>query len=139
MKHCSVCGLNKKLSAFTRQKERNGTFRPSSACKECSAKRATKFYARETIEQSLRRREKYFIRVYGITMQNYNDLFEKQQGKCLGCWKHQAEFEKSLAVDHCHTTGKVRGLLCNGCNIALGNAKENSTTLRNLAEYLETN
>jgi hypothetical protein len=57
---------------------------------------------------------------YGITIDIYNQMFEDQKGYCAMCGTHQSEFKRKLSVDHNHTTGKIRGLLCTGCNISLG-------------------
>ena len=57
--------------------------------------------------------------LYGITQEDYNLLLEKQDGKCAIC-KRPPKEGKILCVDHCHGTGKVRGLLCHGCNTAIG-------------------
>jgi hypothetical protein len=78
-------------------------------------------------------------RSYKITLEDYNKMFDAQKGLCLGCYKHQSEFNYRLYVDHCHKTGRVRGLLCSGCNRALGGALDNSETLRRLADYLGLN
>jgi hypothetical protein len=53
--------------------------------------------------------------VYGLTPEAYDSLLEKQGGKCAICKQ-----EKPLCVDHCHATGRVRGLLCRACNFAVG-------------------
>ena len=65
-------------------------------------------------------RNQVLQRLYGITLEDYNVLFERQQGCCAICEKHQVEFKTILNVDHCHTTGKVRALLCTKCNVGLG-------------------
>ena len=57
---------------------------------------------------------------YGITQEDYNKMFDDQQGCCKACGKHQSELKRTLDVDHCHETNKVRGLLCNRCNLILG-------------------
>lgn len=75
-------------------------------------------------------------REFGITLEQYNELFTQQKGLCLGCYKHQSEFKRALAVDHNHVTGKIRGLLCNWCNAGLGQLKENPEILERLAQYL---
>lgn len=75
--------------------------------------------------------------VYGITTEEYNKLFEKQKGSCFGCGVHHKDLKRGLLIDHCHTTGKVRGLLCDGCNKALGCIKDNCETLYNLINYLK--
>ena len=74
--------------------------------------------------------------IYGITLEEYSLMFEKQEGCCLGCKKHRSILKTDLCVDHCHTTGKVRGLLCNKCNTALGMIEDNKDTLLNLITYL---
>ena len=72
---------------------------------------------------------------YSMTLEQYDHMFEKQNGLCLICNKPQTG--KRLAVDHNHKTGAVRGLLCQNCNMALGNVKENITILSKLIIYLK--
>lgn len=74
---------------------------------------------------------------YNITLEDYNKLFEDQNGCCFGCAKHQSEVNKPLCVDHCHITGKVRGLLCDKCNWALGFVDDRIDVLENLTQYLK--
>ena len=75
-------------------------------------------------------------RFYNITIEEYDEMFNKQEGKCLICGHHQNEFKRRFDVDHNHTTGKIRGLLCGGCNLVIGNAKEDVNVLKNAIEYL---
>lgn len=81
-------------------------------------------------------REQFYETKYGIGLTDYNYFFEKQNGCCAICGKHQMEFEKSLSIDHNHETGSVRGLLCSHCNAMLGYANDNISTLQNAIEYL---
>lgn len=74
---------------------------------------------------------------YGITEKDYNKLFEEQCGGCAICGTHQSKLKKALSVDHNHETGQIRGLLCNKCNLLLGNASDNFIILRSAADYLE--
>ena len=78
-------------------------------------------------------------RTFGITLDDYNKMFMDQNGCCKGCDRHQSEFKRALCVDHCHKTGKIRGLLCDDCNVGLGRLRDNPQTLINLAEYLNYN
>jgi hypothetical protein len=85
-------------------------------------------------------RNRRYKRKYGITIEEYNAMFEAQEGHCANkaCNKHQSEQKTSFSVDHCHATGAVRGLLCKDCNFALGNAKDNVEILLGLIDYLKT-
>ena len=140
MKRCTNCGVSKKSLAFGKKQDyRTKNYYLRSQCKACRTKTETIRYQHLTTEQKLKRKDTLLKRLYGIDLNQYNQLFNKQEGKCLGCAKHQNDFKKSLVVDHVHSTKKVRALLCAGCNIALGNVKENPQTLRNLAKYLESN
>lgn len=65
-------------------------------------------------------RNKNYKLNYNITLEHYNLMFEQQKGCCAICKKHQSMLGKTLAVDHCHTTGKIRKLLCSVCNTHLG-------------------
>jgi len=69
----------------------------------------------ETRERNWKRADSY-MKLYGITVDDYDRMFAAQDGRCAVCRKAS---DKRLAVDHCHRTGKVRWLLCNGCNSML--------------------
>lgn len=73
---------------------------------------------------------------YGITLAQKEEMFARQIGECATC---QFVFKSvsSAHVDHCHTSGKVRGLLCSSCNLIAGKAKDSPTTLRSIADYLQ--
>jgi hypothetical protein len=60
----------------------------------------------------------------------------RQDFRCAICQRHQSEFKISLAVDHCHETGTVRGLLCYPCNTLLGYAKDSTKILSSAINYL---
>lgn len=55
-------------------------------------------------------------RKFGITKEQYQQLYRRQKGKCYVCQHHSREFPRALAVDHNHKTGEIRGLLCTYCN-----------------------
>jgi len=78
-------------------------------------------------------------RCYGITIEQYDQMFNVQEGKCKVCGKHQNELKQPLSVDHNHITGKVRGLLCPNCNTILGYAKDDINILQNVINYLKEN
>lgn len=71
---------------------------------------------------------------YGITVEEYAAMFDKQQGTCAIC--HNPSQRNHLAVDHCHTTNLVRGLLCDKCNFAIGLLEDNPEYLTRATAYL---
>lgn len=74
---------------------------------------------------------------YGITLEQYNEIADLQGNKCCVCGKHAEDtHRKRLFVDHCHSTGEIRGLLCQQCNTALGMVDDNADLLYRLAAYL---
>jgi len=72
---------------------------------------------------------------YNITLQDFDNLLEKQAASCGVCF---TPFEPSAVknVDHCHTTGKVRGIVCTNCNLALGHLKDFPEVAESAANYL---
>ena len=89
------------------------------------------------------RREDNFTRKYGITLLDYANLLQAQEGRCAICHRQpeeilrKAEKYRRLVVDHNHQTGKVRHLLCGECNLALDFFKENSILLTEAIQYLK--
>ena len=74
---------------------------------------------------------------YGITNAEYDALLAAQDGLCLLCKKPAAVLTRRLHVDHDHVSGKVRGLLCHGCNTAIGSMGDDPSLLRAAADYIE--
>jgi hypothetical protein len=84
-------------------------------------------------------RAHYFRRVYGMTLDEYADMCVKQGGKCSICQKvpeHKVKSRAVLHVDHDHETGKVRGLLCTWCNMALGQLGDTAESVQRVLDYL---
>lgn len=74
---------------------------------------------------------------YGIDINVYNEMLRKQKFCCKICETNVKDLSRALAVDHCHVTGVVRGLLCGPCNVALGSFKDNIKLLKKAITYLE--
>ena len=72
-----------------------------------------------------------------LTVREYHRLFELQSGCCALCGIHQDELKKALFVDHCHSTGKIRGLLCHRCNTGIS-LVDRMKSLDELKRYLES-
>ena len=83
------------------------------------------------------------ISKYGFSIKEFNELLSVQKGLCAICRKQETSVEsrtglkRALAVDHSHSTRKVRGLLCSHCNRALGLLKENVEILKSMIAYIE--
>jgi len=78
---------------------------------------------------------------YGIDLEQFTELLEKQDYKCAICNQriigNGGRKDNLACVDHCHKTGLIRGILCKPCNFTLGNAKDSPHILRRAAEYLD--
>lgn len=73
---------------------------------------------------------------YGLTPADYDDLLTAQGGLCASC-REEPSNKNGFHVDHDHETGAVRGLLCHGCNVALGQLHDDPGRIRSLARYVE--
>lgn len=81
-------------------------------------------------------REIHVKRKYGITIEFYNEMLESQDNRCCICGYEFGTVQGDTYVDHCHTTGVVRGLLCRKCNTGIGMFNDNTAFLENAVEYL---
>jgi hypothetical protein len=146
-KTCRRCGETKDLSEFyKRTKSKDGRYR---TCKSCMKNKNSDYYQNhvEWYAQYFQRRikeipketyrEKQVASHYKISVEEYRKLIERSKGVCEACGHPQPSL--SLAVDHDHKTGKVRGLLCRRCNLALGFVKDNPQVLFKLYRYLASN
>lgn len=150
VKRCRGCDQEKPLLEFYAHrgtKDRRATY-----CKNCAKAYDTerRAKAREPYLASLREwraanveRRKELMRewnlsLYGLRPEDYIALYERQQGGCAICGENGETFGgRRLHIDHDHSTGKVRGLLCGLCNTAIGHLKDSPTLLRAAASYLE--
>ena len=129
MKICSRCKTEKSISEFNKSKPRKGGL--NCWCRECFNKyqRDRRKLVPKSIKYGKDRKHNLCYK-YGISLTDYNIMFQKQIGYCAICGKCQSKLKKPLYVDHNHLTGKVRGLLCGKCNSALGYLDvDNSHTL----------
>jgi len=104
----------------------------TSLCLECKEYRKIKRKPKE---------RQYSIAKFGVTPAQYDEMLLAQNGLCAICDRPETILFKGklkpLAIDHCHKTNKVRGLLCAQCNVGIGNLKHNSEWLRKAALYCE--
>ena len=127
---CNVCKQNKRAERFY----------PSNpyTCKVC-VRTATKEHRREHPEiwTSYQRRHT-LKRLYGLTPEQYEDMLRKQLGRCAICFTPHVRRRgvNNFAIDHDHSTGRIRGLLCHNCNRGLGHFQDSVALLLNAMEYL---
>lgn len=129
-KRCGRCGEAKAITDFyVSRKERSGV---QSSCKECTKKR-TAAYRKANPEKRKRWQEINRIRSYGIEPHEYEAMYVAQSGCCAICTRRLP----TLSIDHDHTTGEVRGLLCPPCNSAIGFLREDPFAIQRALEYVQ--
>lgn len=144
-KHCPKCKEQKIFSDFGKDKSKKLGI--SSHCLTCVSETRKANYAKNlAVEQQKLRayyssnKEKsvgYSLKaLYGLTLDEYKKMQAQQNHACKICKTHEKNLKRKLFVDHCHETGKVRGLLCQYCNTMLGNAKDNVLVLQAAISYL---
>jgi len=79
--------------------------------------------------------ERRMLKFYGLTLARYEEMLESQQFRCAIC-RRSTPTQKGWQIDHCHTSGVVRGILCSNCNMGLGQFKDDADTLVAAAEYV---
>jgi hypothetical protein len=86
-----------------------------------------------------RKRDVRLLHKYGLSLADYNQMLTAQAGLCGICGIKPPDKDGVLAVDHCHETGKVRGLLCRDCNAGLGLFRNNVLILQHAVRYIRKN
>lgn len=131
MKQCTTCLEFKPEEDFHWHYKNKGIRRLS--CKIC---RSNVEKLRQRTDSYKTKRTNYNLqKAYGISSEQYQEKLKYQNYGCAICKKKQTT--KALAVDHCHTTGKIRSLLCGPCNTGLGQFQDNPDLLLKAAEYLK--
>ena len=157
-KVCSLCKQEKSIVFFGKLKSsKDGLY---FWCKECKSKKTKQYYVGEAKERRQKKNKQSYYknaekrkeksrewhhankdkarnnrikRIYGIEEKEYEMMARYQENKCAICKK---ETKQKLVIDHDHSSGDVRGLLCANCNSALGYINDNRQTLENMIDYL---
>ena len=134
---CSFCKEQKPTSAFPKASGKARGY--AWVCKVCKIKKRKEKQASMTEEDWKRQNRRYWLKTsYGISLEEFDAKLESQNFKCAICHcRAEDAFNGTLYVDHCHNTGKLRGLLCHACNSALGKFRDSPTILQNAITYLE--
>jgi hypothetical protein len=136
-KICNTCTQEKPLSCFYARADYGGY---RHACKDCMRIKQAKRWAEnpEFKKRGIARGRRWQRqKFYGLSLEQEQKLLKIQDNACAICNK-VFETDADYHVDHCHSTNKVRGLLCPFCNKALGLFKDNSKALREAANYVES-
>lgn len=166
MKVCALCRQNKPLSDYAIRSRNYGGTRKTIyfRCRPCQRAKMKEWHAknpeyrrmqntpyqrkwREANPEKVKaysdnrfdkRREYNLLKKYNLTIDQYNQMFQDQGRACAICKSPTANAGRyGWHVDHCHETETVRGILCHGCNIGIGNLRHRPDVLRAAAEYLE--
>lgn len=166
-KECSVCKWVLPHSDF--YKHSHGMFGLTSKCKKCHCEMTAKWAKNnreqvvanhnrwnsenreriraqakarrwKDVEKSREKeRKKSVYSAYGITFEQKEAMFEAQGRKCAACGGDEPRSKKGWHIDHCHDSGRIRGILCHSCNASLGNAGDSAERLHALIAYLRKN
>lgn len=139
MKTCKICGIDKEESLFQKCKGFKDGIRTQ--CIDCR-----RVYERASFHKNKHKRvysyednkDRKLQKAYGIGYQEYLTMLEIQNGACAICGTTDTGNRKAFHVDHCHKTGKVRGLLCGNCNSGIGNLRDDVQLLKRAIQYLES-
>lgn len=139
MKRCYTCKCDKEESEFNRNRSRRDGLHTH--CKICSAGRLRKWRQENPEAQNKWRQENpesyrrsQYKKKYGLALEQYNQMLTDQGGVCAIC--NRPESGRELCVDHDHTTGEVRALLCSSCNKGLGHFFDRADLTSKATDYL---
>jgi hypothetical protein len=150
MKNCTKCSNQKPLSEYNKNKKRKDGL--SAWCKSCTKLSSAKWYkinANKVIARSrqwalsnqekkkLNSRKSHLKRKYNMSLEDEKKLIDNQKNKCAICNIEMITEQSKFHIDHCHNSGKVRGVLCNSCNTGLGMFKDSQEYLKSAVKYLK--
>ncbi len=138
--NCKICGpIN------LRQASKISKHHPTHYCRKCRASKRTYCPLKNKLyltKHGDKRKNYKLLKTYKISLEHYNSLYASQNYACAICKTHEDYMDRkkgikrSLAVDHDHETGHVRGLLCHRCNTAIGLFNDAFTTVESALNYL---
>lgn len=130
VKKCVRCEQEKQDIDFNKDKRyKDGLF---CYCKQCQTEKRLQL-RRDNFEREI---SKDLQKAYGITYEDKLAMIKNQGFKC-GICKTELSYDNKAAVDHCHTSGKVRGILCRACNTGIGQLQDSVEILQAAIQYLE--
>lgn len=152
---CSVCGKDKECSSFpsTYKRRTDGSIPLSSTCKDCKRERLREWRSKNRKQFNARQREYSKTNRFAVSLIESRKNAKRREyrpceasiatlkdsftGKCFVCGITEDQHGTLLHMDHCHETGRFRGWLCNGCNLAAGCLHDSPSNAFALSEYLK--
>lgn len=151
-KQCIRCDNWRYLHQYARAKNARGRIVTSGICNKCKDEeiRPSDFVqeVKSTSEEVLinrskdshilngKTKENITFRGYNLSKEEFTQMYLEQEGKCEICGKLEEDNNRALAIDHCHITGMVRGLLCGKCNTGIGMLNDNAELVKSALLYL---
>lgn len=150
IKFCSSCLVGLPISCFEKAKYYKDGYRGE--CRSCRRVKAMEYKKRPENKQKIKHwvastkkkdpdyyRNSMLKNKYGITLEQFKQMSTRQDHKCALCFFPASKMRhKALCVDHCHETGRVRGLLCHPCNTLLGRIGDNIEGATRMLEYVRS-
>ena len=139
-KECCVCNVRKKFSDFYNFKNKSDG--KSYRCKDCDTKARKKWAKNNPEKAHISQRQRNLKQRFGVGLEWYEEQFKKQGYSCAICGVNKNKTTGTrkfwnFSVDHCHGSGKIRGILCNNCNRGLGLLKDSPDLLQKALDYLK--
>ncbi len=135
MKRCARCEEEKPPEAF--YPHRRAADGLQSYCSKCCCEATAAWRKNNPVEMKASNRRTKYFRSYGLTVDIYESMLEAQDRRCAICLSESPGRYDHFRIDHEHATGRIRGLLCNRCNLLLGQARDSQDHLRAAAAYLD--
>lgn len=142
-KVCGSCKVDKPLNMFNiNRSKKNYAHGVYPVCKECQSVKSRLAYQKHRDKRRAGARAYHLRKNYNLSLDQFSDLVKEQDGLCACCGEKQ-DYKtvdgkgQELFVDHCHETGRIRGLLCGRCNTGIGILGDTLDHLKKAVAYLE--
>lgn len=143
LKKCKTCNVDYPLESYQFLIKKTNQLSTRNECIKCrNKKRSSKILERMKVDNDYSIHRKRMMKnatlkkTFGITLIEYENIIEFNKNKCPICNTNVDELSKSPHVDHCHSSNKIRGILCTNCNTGLGLFKDNKEALAKAIKYL---
>lgn len=136
VKTCCQCNVEKPLEEFSKNKR--GLYGRHTKCKQCYSHYRRQYYLHNKQRHQETGRRNHLQSKYGLSVKDYEEMIQACSGLCAIC-SGSADVGSTGGphVDHCHETGRVRGILCGNCNRGLGLFQDRIEVLRGAIQYLD--